>query len=179
MKLKMKKKKCKICSKLFEPEKPLQVVCGYLCGLDYSRGIMQRTRKRTNIAEKERLKTKSDYLNELQKIFNKYIRLRDKDQPCISCGTKKDIKYDAGHYISVGSSPGLRFNEDNVHKQCSNFCNKNQHGNIVAYRFHLLDRIGLERLEELESQRSKPIHLSIEDIKKLKVVYNSLIKRLV
>jgi hypothetical protein len=179
----MKTKKCKVCGYSFEPRQPLQMVCGVICGIQYS-----RESKKKSIAKKlaenkkemrEKLKTKSDHLRELQTIFNRFIRLRDKDQPCISCGTQKDVKYDAGHYVSVGSSPALRFNEDNVHKQCSNYCNKNQHGNIIAYRFHLMDRIGIERVEKLESSRSIPKQYSITEIEELKAVYKLLIKALI
>jgi hypothetical protein len=176
----MKVKKCKICKESFEPLKPLQMVCGFRCGLDYSRGQMEKNKKRIVTERKKelkaKLKTKSDHLRELQTIFNKFIRLRDKDMPCISCGTCKEVKYDAGHYVSVGSSPALRFNEDNVHKQCSNYCNKNQHGNIVAYRFHLIDRIGIERVEKLEASRSEPKQYSIPEIEELKSKYKLLIK---
>jgi len=97
-------------------------------------------------------------------------------EPCISCRTKANVKYDAGHYISVSESPALRFNEDNVHKQCSNYCNKNKHSNFHAYRFHLIDKIGIEKVEALESSRHIPIHLSIPEIEELKRLYKQKIK---
>lgn len=109
-------------------------------------------------------------------MFNKFIRLRDKDEPCISCRTKSNVKYDAGHYIAVSESPALRFNEDNVHKQCSNYCNVNKSGNYHAYRFWLLEKIGVERVEALESSRHIPLKLSVEEIKELKKVYRDKIK---
>ena len=57
----------------------------------------------------EKLKTHKDYLNELQVVFNTFIRLRDKDQWCISCGCNMvGRKGDASHYYSVGSAPELR-----------------------------------------------------------------------
>lgn len=174
----MKAKKCKVCKESFIPDKPLQVVCSYVCGLHYSRGVITKKKKKDKAEAKEKLKTKSEYLKELQAIFNKYIRLRDKDEPCISCRTKANVKYDAGHYIAVSESPALRFNEDNVHKQCSNYCNVNKSGNYHAYRFWLLEKIGVERVEALESSRHIPLKLSIEEIKELKVVYKNKIKEL-
>lgn len=174
----MKQKKCKVCKESFTPDKPLQVVCSYVCGLHYSRGVITKKKKQDKAEAKEKLKTKSEYLKELQAIFNKYIRLRDKDEPCISCRTKANVKYDAGHYIAVSESPALRFNEDNVHKQCSNYCNVNKSGNYHAYRFWLLEKIGVDRVEALESSRHIPLKLSIEEIKDLKTVYKNKIKDL-
>ncbi|MDG6334342.1 recombination protein NinG, partial [Glaesserella parasuis] len=36
-------------------------------------------------ATRERLKSRSEWLKDAQAVFNEYIRLRDKDEPCISC----------------------------------------------------------------------------------------------
>ena len=44
--------------------------------------------------------------------FHKYIRRRDQDKPCISCG--KYTLLQAGHFYSAGGNPVVRFNEDNV-----------------------------------------------------------------
>lgn len=173
-----KPKKCKMCSKDFIPMQPLHQVCSHSCALDYSRGKIRQRAKKENKELKEKLKTKGQYLSELQTIFNRFIRLRDKDEPCISCRTKSNVKFDAGHFIAVSESPALRFNEDNVHKQCSNYCNVNKSGNYHAYRFHLLNKIGVERVEALESSRHIPIKLSIEEIKDLKEVYKLKIKQL-
>jgi len=172
----MKEKKCKVCKESFEPTKPLQVVCSYVCGLHYSRGVMHKENKKKKAETKEKLKTKSQHLKELQAIFNKYIRLRDADEPCISCRTKANVKFDAGHYIAVSESPALRFNEDNVHKQCSNYCNVNKSGNYHAYRFWLLEKIGNERVETLESSRHIPLKLSIDEINEMKKLYRAKIK---
>ena len=51
---------------------------------------------------KAKLKSRSEWLKEAQAVFNKFIRLRDKDQPCISCGRYHQGQYHAGHYRSVG-----------------------------------------------------------------------------
>jgi hypothetical protein len=139
---------------------------------------MHKENKKKKAETKEKLKTKSQHLKELQVIFNKYIRLRDADEPCISCRTKANVKFDAGHYIAVSESPALRFNEDNVHKQCSNYCNVNKSGNYHAYRFWLLEKIGVERVEALESSRHIPLKLSIDEINELKQTYKNKIKQL-
>ena len=81
--------KCKICKKEFEKRSPQHVVCCYSpCGVLYMSEITEKKRKKAWNKEKkelkEKIKTHSDWLNELQKVFNKFIRLRDKDKTCIS-----------------------------------------------------------------------------------------------
>lgn len=133
--------------------------------------------KKKNKAEKEANMTKPDWIKLLQITFNTFIRLRDKDEPCISCGTRKPVKYDAGHYWPTTYS-FLRFNEDNVHKQCSNNCNMKKHGNQAEYRIRLIKRIGLNRVEKLDSDRHKRLDLTIPEIKELIGVYKEKIKQL-
>ena len=54
---------------------------------------------------KEKLKSRSDWLKDLQRVFNEFIRLRDADLPCISCGRYHQGQWHAGHYRSVGGLP--------------------------------------------------------------------------
>lgn len=78
--------------------------------------------------------------------FNKFIRLRDKGQNCISCDNQFN---QAGHYYSGGHYSGLKFNEDNVNGQCLQ-CNYYKHGNLIEYRLKLEKKIGIERLNQLD-----------------------------
>ena len=122
---------------------------------------------------KQDLKTNSELLREAQRAFNKYIRLRDHDQPCISCGRIDAVKWDAGHYRSVGSSSHLRFNENNVHKQCARPCNSDLSGNIIEYRKGLIKRIGLKKVLELE-ENNIPRKYKREEIIEIKKKYCKL-----
>lgn len=85
-----------------------------------------------------------------QKYFNAFIRRRDASRGCISC-VKTKIDH-AGHYMAQGSSGALRFDEDNVHGQCSG-CNVFKHGNLIEYRINLIKKIGEERVDALEFHR--------------------------
>lgn len=122
------------------------------------------------------LMTRSDYLKLAQAAFNKYIRTRDKDRKCISCGTYNGKK-NAGHYMSVGSTPEMRFNEDNVHLQCE-YCNTHLSGNLINYRISLVERIGVECVEFLERKDHAPSKLSVEEIKEITIKYKKLTKKL-
>ena len=75
-------------------------------------------------------KTIPQLTKKAQEVFNKWIRERDKDLGCISCGGSVDH---AGHYFSVGQHSALRFHEDNVHGQCIG-CNNFKHGNLAHYK---------------------------------------------
>jgi len=114
---------------------------------------------------KQSLKSHSDYLNDLQDLVNEFVRLRDKDLPCISCGTMNNVKYDAGHFYSRKGYSGIRFDEDNIHKQCSNNCNIHLSGNFAEYSIQLPKRIGQERFNALVERRHVELKLTIPEIK--------------
>lgn len=180
---KPKAKKCKHCREAFIPDRHLQSVCSPKCGLglaaakrEKDRLAIQRRERREIKERKEKLKSRADHLKEAQQAFNEYIRLRDADKPCISCDRHHQGKYDAGHYRSVGACPELRFDEDNVHKQCSP-CNTQLSGNILEYRIRLIQRIGADRVAWLEGKH-EPLKLSIEQIKALKAHFRAKAREL-
>ncbi len=133
--------------------------------------------KNENKEQKEKTLTKTDWLNALQVIFNTYIRERDKQDNCISCG-KTSNRYDAGHYYAVGNYSFLRFHEDNAHKQCSFNCNKSLHGNFHEYTIRLKQKIGEEKVRWLEEHRHDTLEITIPEIKKLMKTYRFKIAEL-
>ena len=177
--MKLNKRKCKICKKVFQKIQPLQFVCSPKCAMEYANRKRKTSWRKEKKERLEKLKTLSDYKSECQKVFNEWVRLRDRDLPCISCGTEKpDIKYDAGHFYSIGAYPNLRFNEDNVHKQCSNNCNVHLSGNPQAYREGLIERIGQERFDLLEKAKNFELKLSKQQIIEKKAYYQKLVKEI-
>ena len=156
----MKLKKCSVCKDLFKPVRPLQKVCSPSCALEVSKKVVAKNRQKEAAQERKETKAKLDALQtkpqlvkKAQVAFNAYIRARDMGKPCISCGKplgSEPNSYDAGHWRSVGSAPHMRFVEDNVHGQCKH-CNNYLAGNAVEYRKGLIDRIGLHRVEQIES----------------------------
>jgi len=98
-------------------------------------------------------KTRGQLTKSLEKIFNEFIRLRDKDKPCISCGIRRVTQ--AGHYwpVSGNPKPSIRFCEKNVHGQCVT-CNKFREGNRQGYALGLKKRYGKKILQDLDIIRS-------------------------
>lgn len=165
-----KPKKCRVCRGTFEPFRPLQVCCTTGCAIQYAAKQREKKERKELKQAKERIKSRRDWQKEAQAAFNGFIRARDKDKPCISCGRFHTGSYDAGHYRTAGGNPELRFNEDNCHRQCVQ-CNQHLHGNIVNYRIGLIDRIGIERVEVIEGKHEAQ-HYSIEDLKSIKETYS-------
>lgn len=175
--MKIKQKKCRVCKEPFTPQRPLQVVCHFGCAIILAKETeAKKDRKETAVA-KEKALTHKDWLNLLQIVFNAFIRQRDELLPCITCGTTKPIQYHAGHFYSVGGNPGLRFNEDNCHKQCS-ACNCHKHGNLIIYSEQLPLRIGQQRFDALKVAKNTESKLSIPEIKEKITHYRSLTKTL-
>lgn len=179
-----RKKKCKACKLEFAPSKPLQHVCGFDCAVDYALALKIKNNRlkaqemrREHKAAKLKIKTKSEWLKETQTVFNRYIRIRDDKEPCISCGRYHAGQYHAGHYRTVGACPELRFEESQVWKQCAP-CNNHLSGNIVAYRQRLVEKIGIDRVEWIEGKHT-PKNYSIEDLKALKAHYTQRCKDLI
>jgi len=166
---------CKICRKKFEPKyNSVQMVCSVACSYEYSKKEKSKSWKQKKKVLKDDLKTRTDHLKELQAIFNKWIR-ETKEPTCISCGTDlRGRKYDAGHYRSVGSCPELRFEPFNVYPQCVH-CNQYLSGNLIEYRKRLVKKIGLDKVEWLESDH-QPKKYTVDQIKDLKKYYKDLLK---
>jgi hypothetical protein len=168
--------RCKVCKDKFEAKYFLQKVClEPSCILEWSNKVKDKEWKVEKKQLKDKLKTYSDHVKELQVIVNKYVRLRDKDKGCISCDAPLLGKYDAGHYYSAGGNPELRFNTDNIHGQCV-YCNQHRHGSLLDYTERLPNRIGLCKFAELKKLRGKPMKYSIPELILKKNYYKELIK---
>jgi len=189
----IKQKKCRECGNLFTPKKTTQRDCNWQCALIQAGKRTEKQKikidKSIQKIRKQNLKTLSQWKAEAQKVFNEYIRLRDKDLPCICCNRYPDSNdwlgglWDCGHFLSVGSHPELRFEELNAHKQLKS-CNagagkytKKNYTVSKQYRENLIAKIGLEKVEWLESKH-EPKHYRIDDIKQIIETYKSKVKEL-
>lgn len=135
-------------------------------------------------AKRESLKSKSQWDKEAQSAFNRYIRIRDEGKPCVSCGNPLIGKsnyltgsaIDASHYRSRGAASHLKFNVFNVHSACTR-CNRQLSGNAVEYRIRLIERIGLDRVERLESD-NEPRRFDIPYLQRIKSIFTRKARRL-
>lgn len=190
----MKAKACKsnTCGREFIPQKPLQVTCGWQCGLDYGRQKVQAKQAKAQRADrrkrKDALKTKGEWAKDAQTSFNRFIRMRDYGEPCISCGASAaDVEaaqgwktggaWDCGHFLGVGAFPELRWCTWNAHRQCKG-CNSGSHYHAKKkrtvsqdYRERLIKKIGQGRVEWLEGPHG-PLRPSVEYMKRVKRIFN-------
>lgn len=65
-------------------------------------------------------------MKKADRYFSEYIRLRDKDAPCITCGSYVSDA-DCGHFLSRRFQ-STRYDEKNANKQCAK-CNRFEYGN--------------------------------------------------
>jgi len=149
-----KEKICKSCAGTFKAYKSTAQVCSTKCAIDYAEVKRKAAEKREWNKRKQKLNAELETIQVLvkkaQAVFNTWIRERDCERTCISCGTQLNDKYDAGHYHNANNHWSVRFNEDNVHGQCVK-CNQHLSGNLINYRKGLLTRIGPERLAKLDA----------------------------
>ena len=170
-------KKCKNCR---EPFTPMRSTLERYCQKDECLRVFvtetkEKEWKKRKAKKKEELMTVQDYVKIAQQVFNKYIRLRDKDKGCISCGKPLKGKFDAGHYFNANNHWAVRFDEDNVHGQCVE-CNQWKHGNLIKYMYGITNRIGIERHYELNRNAELTRKYSIEELKEIIAIYKQKIK---
>ena len=177
----MKQRKCAWCKSPFEPKRMGQKVCSPECAHKIAVKKREKIERAEEKVKRERLKTLPRLTYEAQVAFNTFIRCRDMGQVCVSClkPLSSDFvggRFDAGHYQSTGSAPHLRFHEDNCHGQCKQ-CNRYGAGRAVDYRLGLIQRIGLERVEALESD-NQPRKYTREELVGIKKAYQAKVRQL-
>jgi hypothetical protein len=177
-------RKCAVkgCGNRFQPRNMTHKVCGGDCAAVFGVAERKRLDAKQTRERKLALKTLSEWIKDVQRVFNAYIRARDHDKPCICCGrtsTKQFLtgsNWDCGHYRSTGSAPHLRFDERNAHRQLV-VCNRHGAGRAVDYRRGLIVRIGLAAVEALEADQA-PRRYTIDDLKRLKAEYAAKLRTL-
>lgn len=179
-----KPKKCKCCPEKFIPRTTTQTVCSPKCALQLAKQLSSRKQKQQEKAEraawnkrKADVKPLKHWEDATQRVVNDYIRERDRGLPCISCGTWVTVQWEAGHFRSRGAASHLRYNEDNIHKQCHR-CNAELSSNAIPYRAALVVKIGSERVEALENNNT-PHRYTREELKSIRMHYRALMRELI
>jgi len=158
--------RCRNCKEKFEPARFNMKYClKDECVRVFVEEVKNKVWKKTKAKAKQDLMTLSDYLKLAQQVFNKYIRLRDNDQVCISC-QKKPLKENAGHFFNANNHWNVRFDERNVHLQCEH-CNTYLSGNLIEYQRNLIHKIGIESYHELEADARKTRKFTKDELKEI------------
>jgi hypothetical protein len=171
-------KTCICCGREFLPKfSSMQVACTVTCAKKYAK----RVRLAKVVIRKQALERIPDLIRAADQAFAAFIRERDRQAglPCISSGKPLDWsgnQTDAGHYRSRGAASHLRYNEDNCHAQ-SKYENRHRAGNAVEYRIRLIARIGLARVEALESN-NEVHHWTRDELRAIRDTYRSRVREM-
>lgn len=178
--------KCKHCKTKFEPKYFLQKFClsndecrtaATNFAIEQKEKNFKKDRVKDTKERKEALMSRTQWLDVAQKVFNTYIRMRDKGKNCCACGNPINGVVHASHYLSQGNHSLVRFHEDNVWSGCYK-CNVQLSGNLIEYRKRLLLNIGSDRLEWLENNGSREKKWELDEIKEIIKVYKEKIRLL-
>jgi hypothetical protein len=171
-------KRCKECRKLFMPRNSLTLCCSIQCGVAYARNNgtgIEVSRKRALKERIEAARPLKYWQDRTQATVNAYVRLRDRDLPCISCGKKTGAKMNAGHWRSRGARPDIRYDaETNIFLQCEH-CNTYRSGHIQGFREGLIAKYGEAWVIEQEETPPTIRRYRREDLEEIKAHYGKLI----
>ncbi|RFP19169.1 recombination protein NinG [Duganella sp. BJB475] len=186
-----KKHKCAVrtCRAEFVRPQPFVTWCSPECGTVLALAKIEKQRQAAGKAERksdkeklEKFKRRADHVADCQKAFNAWVRFRDRKEPCIDCGRRAGAgsltggDWDAGHYLSRGSHPHLRFDVRNVFKQLKG-CNRPGGTTAASFRAGVIARIGLAAVEALEAD-NEPRKYSVDQLIAMTAHYKQLLKNL-
>lgn len=183
--------RCRYCRQPYKPARMGQGCCLNLdCIIQAGQARKAKEAAKQAKAERAAIKVRKEAAKrpktlkvEAQAAFNAYIRARDliAGHNCIDCGKpfepqKPGGSVDAGHYLSRGSHPNLAFSEQNCFAQRKN-CNRPGGTTATAFRLGVIDRIGLDAVEALESDTT-PRRYRAEDYRAIRDLYRAKLKEL-
>lgn len=181
-----KPRHCEVCQTLYTPARMGQRVCSVPCATKSAKKArkeaveaarMERMRDR---ARKDDFRKITYWIALTQKVFNEYIRERDKHKGCFVCGRPfADVPgqvQHAGHVRSRGAAGHLRFNEDNCMGECEG-CNGPHGAKPHEIKAGAIARIGVERWEALENDNT-PHKWTREELAEIRDRYKAKLKDL-
>lgn len=186
-----KKHKCAVrtCRAEFVRPAPFVTWCSPECGavlaiakLDKQKRAQVAVERKDRQQKLAKFKRKADHVADCQKAFNAWVRFRDRFEPCIDCAKFAHDEgihggaWDAGHYLSRGSHPHLRFDHRNVFKQLKG-CNRPGGTTAASFRAGVIARIGLAAVEALEADQTAR-HYTVDQLIAMTAHYRKLLKDL-
>ena len=152
-----------------------------------SKNTIQATKKVTNERKKEVVQKKKEFkeknksiaalILEARKPFQQWIRMRDANCGCASCGQIDSEIWDGGHFKKAELYTGLIFDERNCNKQCRK-CNTYLNGNEGEYRKRLIGKHGPGWVLQLDEDADdlRQYSFSREELVEIKNKYLQKIK---
>lgn len=152
--------------------------------------------RKADAVKRENLKSRGQWLKEAKTAVQRFRRLEELalGSGCISCGRSQEEvtgtdawkpggAWDGGHFLSKGARPELALEPLNIWLQCKS-CNAGsgkyaRKGYTVnaSYRMNLIERIGIDSVEALESDHA-PKNYSVDEIKAIKSYYTAKVKEI-
>ena len=183
--------RCLNCKQKFEPKRFLQKHCESAdCEKSAQQHLDDKIAKalktvkqkkkqdwnKEKIEIKEKLKTLSEWHNDLQKEINAIVRELDRDHPCISSQRSLGKSYDAGHLFGRQSNPQIRYHLFNIFAQ-SVHDNQWKSGNQLEFVDGIEKTFGTEIKEYCLSLKGFPeLKMSVDDIKEKIPIARSILK---
>lgn len=172
--------RCKVCREPTTKRFGLTVLCSVEHAVQYAQAKRDKVQaiesKKLHRAQKEAVRPLKWYADRAREACHEYIRTRDANEPCISCGRHHGGKWNAGHFRPSGVNAALRYDEKNIHKQCEP-CNSSLSGNLLNYRIGLVRKIGESAVIELE-QNSEVRKYTKEELIDIRKHYQKKLKEL-
>jgi hypothetical protein len=184
------KNKCTGCKKFFPKDTLKAVPVGKFhseeCMKNWANNSTDRLIKKANQlerrkdSERKRVFNASDLKKRkaaAKKACHAYIKARDLGNLCICCNRPLGKNYDSGHWLESGNHPKTRYDEDNIHSQ-SVYCNQYKGGDSDDYRGNLIKKIGIERVERLESMKGGTVKRTPQDYQEIEDYFKVKLKKL-
>lgn len=170
-------RKCKYCKERYTPKhSSLEPCWKYECRIKHLQANTAKINRVNKAKAKDKIKSYSQRLGEAKKVFQKWVRVRDKDLPCISCNAKVSSVWDGSHFKKAELYRGVIFHENNVNKSCGK-CNRYLGGNELNYRVGLITKIGEQAVIELEqlAEATRTKKYTNEELEEIKLKYKQVL----
>lgn len=124
----------------------------------------------------------STWKKRVWKLASEYNRRKDADEDgnvkCCTCSRFGHWKeFDAGHWIAKAHGNGIYFVDDGIHAQCRS-CNGFREGAGEEYYPFMLEKYGVDRMEEIKALKHKILKITRQDYEEMEAEYKRKISEL-
>jgi hypothetical protein len=105
--------------------------------------------------------------NKLDKLFNRYIRLRD--GACVLTDEKENLS--CSHYYDKKNNPALRWDERNAHAMTIKTHWLHHHGKAPDYSLWMFETYGIDFMKALAKDANNKVYYKREDYNRMIEIY--------